>query len=125
MNRTQHRSMLLGAGAALLLAAAAPAAADEDEIIDVARSPQQAAAAGFPILENDTLVVAISPRTGAIAGIWDVGLYRRVVQNSDDRYRMERLDGLTRSAERFDRVEGFAIQVPQGTHVLAARPQDR
>lgn len=68
------------------------------------RSVEQADAGGCPVLRNEEIAVALSPETGAVAGLWDLRLGRRVVEKGDDRYRIERMEGVSKSAERFDRV---------------------
>ena len=113
MKTTQDPGILLLACGALLLVGAVSAFGDTDGIVEAPVSPTNAAAAGFRMLRNDTLAAAISPRTGAVAGVWDLRLDRRVVERSDDLYRIEKKDGRSESNERFDRVVSIRKSGPQ------------
>jgi len=104
MKMRQEPSICLAVCGALLLASAATALGDKEATVESPASPKEAAAAGFRMLENDVLSVAISPRTGAVAGMWDLRLDKRVVEGTNDLYRIETRKGTSESKERFDRV---------------------
>ena len=109
-------------GAACLLAClvAAPAPASRDTPARPPATPAEVAA--WPQIESDALIAAISPATGAIAGVWDRRLDRRVVACGDDRYRVERRDGSTEASERDDRVVSLQRQ---GRRRVVARCRNR
>ena len=55
-------------------------------------------------VENGILAVEILPETGAVAGMWDLRLDKRVVQASNDRYGVETREGRTEADETSDHV---------------------
>lgn len=66
-----------------------------------------AEATGPLLLRSETLDVAVSRATGAVAGIRDRRLGRRAIVDTDDCYRVEDRQGRSESGERHDRVTSF------------------
>ncbi len=83
----------------------AKAITNKGRFSDLPISVTQAESAGFRIVQSKAMVAAISPKTGAIVGIWDLQLHnRRIIQNSNDEYQIVDEKGMAKSSERTDKV---------------------
>ena len=104
MSIREEVSVRLAVRWAVLAATVLPSAQAKEPAVTHPATPQQAVAAGFPMLRNGVLAVAISPSTGAVTGVWDLRLSRRIVTATDDLYRIRKRKGAAESSERFDEV---------------------
>ncbi len=78
---------------------------DSKQTLESPVSISQAEIAGFYLLTSKSIVVAISPKTGAVAAIWDLRLKgRRVIKETNDEYRIVGEEGIFKAAEQSDRV---------------------
>ena len=76
--------------------------------VPVIKSPlslEQAESEGCYILKSNSLAVAVSSQTGAVAGIWDLRLQNKlVIRNTNDEYRIADENGTEKTSESNDKV---------------------
>ncbi len=76
----------------------------QENVTKVPISVKQAKFAGDFLLQNKSVVVAISSKTGAIVGVWDLQLKRLIVRNAEDEYRILDEKGIYKASESNDKV---------------------